>query len=87
MALSCYVMQNFVASAICYGWEYGAAQHVSREDYVPFTVTVYLITVVILVASAHLWLRRFSRGPVEWLWHVSYQALAGQPGARCRPSR
>jgi uncharacterized protein len=25
---------------------------------------------------AHLWLRRFTRGPVEWLWNSSYQALA-----------
>ncbi|WP_342215747.1 DUF418 domain-containing protein, partial [Nocardia abscessus] len=25
---------------------------------------------------AHLWLRRFERGPVEWFWNLSYRTLA-----------
>ncbi|HZH22511.1 MAG TPA: DUF418 domain-containing protein [Geodermatophilus sp.] len=28
-----------------------------------------------VVTFAHLWLRRFARGPVEWLWNSSYRAL------------
>lgn len=75
-ALSCYILQNIVASVICYGWGFGAAQHVSREAYVPFTIAVYVTTVLIILCCAHVWLRRFTRGPVEWLWHASYRALA-----------
>jgi uncharacterized protein len=30
---------------------------------------------LIIVAFAHLWLRRFERGPVEWLWNTSYRAI------------
>lgn len=78
-ALSCYILQNIVASTICYGWGFGAAQHVSRDAYVLFTVAVYLGTVAIIMTFAHLWLRRFARGPVEWLWQVSYTALARPP--------
>jgi uncharacterized protein len=33
--------------------------------------------VTVVVAFAHLWLRRFDRGPVEWLWNSSYRALTG----------
>ncbi|WP_454196557.1 DUF418 domain-containing protein [Nocardia sp. Marseille-Q1738] len=75
-ALSCYILQNLVASILCYGWGFGLAARVSPGDRVPFTVGVYLLVSLIIAVGAHLWLRRFERGPVEWLWHVSYRALA-----------
>ncbi|WP_157129086.1 DUF418 domain-containing protein [Nocardia amamiensis] len=75
-ALSCYILQNLVASILCYGWGFGLAARISPGDRVPFTVGVYLLVALIIAACAHLWLRRFERGPVEWLWHVSYRALA-----------
>ncbi|MEV6320056.1 DUF418 domain-containing protein [Nocardia sp. NPDC051787] len=74
-ALSCYILQNLVASILCYGWGFGLAARVSPGDRVPFTVGVYLLVSLIIALGAHLWLRRFERGPVEWLWHVSYRAL------------
>lgn len=75
-ALSCYILQNLVASILCYGWGFGLAARVSPGDRVPFTVGVCLLVSLVIAVGAHLWLRRFERGPVEWLWHVSYRALA-----------
>ncbi|MFI2474473.1 DUF418 domain-containing protein [Nocardia xishanensis] len=74
-ALSCYILQNLVASALCYGWGLGLAARVSPEARVPFTIAIYLVVVLIIAAGAHSWLRRFERGPVEWAWHTCYRAL------------
>lgn len=77
-ALSCYILQNLVGSILCYGWGFGLAV---RYDHpaarVPFTIVIYLVVVVTITTFAHLWLRRFERGPVEWLWHTGYRRLAG----------
>ncbi|EHI14894.1 DUF418 domain-containing protein [Mycolicibacterium thermoresistibile] len=75
-ALSCYILQNLVASAICYGWGLGVAAAVPPQHRVPATIAVYLVVTAIMIAFAHLWLRRFDRGPVEWLWNAGYRALA-----------
>jgi uncharacterized protein len=74
-ALSCYILQNLVASILCYGWGFGLAARFSPDARVPFTVGIYLLVALIIVGFAHLWLRRFERGPVEWLWNASYRAL------------
>ncbi|OCB44095.1 hypothetical protein A5721_21670 [Mycobacterium vulneris] len=76
MALSSYVLQNVLASAICYGWGFGLAAATPTAQRVPATVAVYLVVVAVVMCFAHLWLRRFRRGPVEWLWNTSYRALA-----------
>lgn len=77
-ALSCYVLQNLVASAVCYGWGLGLAARLSTDTRVPATIGLYLIVVAVVTASAHLWLRRFERGPVELVWNASYRAIAGR---------
>ncbi len=82
MALSSYVLQNLVASAICYGWGLGLAASTPPQHRVPVTVAIYLVVVAVVMAFAHLWLRRFDRGPVEWLWNTSYRALARPTGRR-----
>lgn len=76
MALSCYILQNLVAGAICYGWGLGMAGLVSAQARTPFTIAVYLIVSACMLVFAHLWLRRFDKGPVEWMWNASYRALA-----------
>ncbi|MFI5775625.1 DUF418 domain-containing protein [Nocardia sp. NPDC051570] len=76
MALSCYILQNLIASTLCYGWGLGLAAHISANTRVPFTIGVHLLVSAIMMTFAHLWLRRFERGPVEWLWHNSYRALS-----------
>ncbi|WP_405495888.1 DUF418 domain-containing protein [Nocardia sp. NBC_00511] len=76
MALSCYVLQNLVSGFLCYGWGLGLTTRVSADARVPFTVGIYLLVCALMLVFAHLWLRRFERGPVEWLWHSGYRALA-----------
>ncbi|WP_433490342.1 DUF418 domain-containing protein [Nocardia grenadensis] len=74
-ALSCYILQNLVASILCYGWGFGLAARFAPESRVPFTVVVYVTVCAVIALFAHCWLRRFARGPVEWLWHSSYRLL------------
>ncbi|MGV9801023.1 DUF418 domain-containing protein [Mycobacterium sp. NPDC003449] len=78
MALSSYVLQNVVASAICYGWGLGVAAATPSQHRVPVTVTIYLAVAAVVMTFAHLWLRWFDRGPVEWLWNTSYRMLASR---------
>ncbi|WP_410872521.1 DUF418 domain-containing protein [Nocardia sp. A7] len=76
-ALSCYILQNLIAGILCYGWGFGLAARVSDSARVPFTVAIYLFVAAAIIAFAHLWLCRFERGPVEWLWNRTYRVLAG----------
>ena len=75
MALSSYILQNIVASTICYGWGLGLASKVPDGSRVPFTVGVYVVVCVAIMTFAHFWLARFERGPVEWLWNASYRRI------------
>ena len=75
MALSGYVLQNLLASALCYDWGLGLARRVPEAWSVPVTVTAYLLVAACVMLFAHAWQRHARRGPLEWLWHVSYQRL------------
>lgn len=39
------------------------------------TLLIYLGIAAFLIAFSALWLRRFPRGPVELVWHWSYEAI------------
>lgn len=75
MALSSYVLQNLVASALCYGWGLGLAARMSPEVRVPGTIGLYVVVAATVMLVAHLWLRRFERGPVELAWQWCYSSL------------
>lgn len=75
MALSCYVLQNALAGALCYGWGLGLAQRMGPGTVVPGTVGVYALVVAVLMLFSKLWLSRWERGPLEMLWQASYQRL------------
>lgn len=64
MALSCYVLQNVLASGVFYGWGFGLT---GRLD-APGTLLVFFGVCVTLTVFAHLWLRRFWAGPLEGAW-------------------
>lgn len=68
-ALSCYVLQNLVASALCYGWGLGLAARFGADHRLAFTVAVYVTVMACLLAASALWTRRFDRGPIEMLMH------------------
>jgi uncharacterized protein len=87
MALSSYVLQNLVSSAVCYGWGLGLAATTPAEHRVPMTIVVYAAVIAIVMTFAHLWLRRYERGPVEWLWNTTYRAaVATRPTGTDRDS-
>lgn len=64
LALSCYLLQSIVCTALFYGWGlrlFGALDYLSMLAIVPM---VWLIN----IGFANLWLRFFPMGPIEWLW-------------------
>ncbi|MBA8809765.1 DUF418 domain-containing protein [Promicromonospora sukumoe] len=68
-ALSCYVLQNVLASAICYDWGLGLA----GGD--PWQVALIWAAISLtLMVAAPLWLRRWPRGPIELVMHRVYDA-------------
>lgn len=75
MALSCYVLQNLVASALCYGWGLGLAARLSPAQQVPGTVAIYIVVALFVTVAAALWLRRFPRGPLELAWQWCFDRL------------
>ncbi|SDH28838.1 uncharacterized protein SAMN05444695_101677 [Rhodococcus triatomae] len=77
-ALSCYVLQNVLCSIVCYGWGFGLAARLTGETLVPATVALFVAVSATLIVGSSLWLRRFERGPLEWLWNASYRRLAGE---------
>ena len=80
VALSGYVLQNVIASVLFYGWglNLGAAPASWR---LPLTLAGWLITSALVLAAAHLWLRRWPRGPLEWLWARGYGLLVREAAA------
>ncbi|PMC61895.1 hypothetical protein CJ204_08725 [Corynebacterium xerosis] len=75
MALTCYIGQNLIASIIFYEWGFGFADMIAGQWYTYWTLLIYLGIAALLVAFSALWLRRFPRGPVELVWHWSYEAI------------
>ncbi|MCJ1682194.1 DUF418 domain-containing protein [Rathayibacter sp. VKM Ac-2928] len=77
VALSAYLLQNLLGGALFYGWGLGLA--VSAAPWrVPVTIGAFVLIAAIVVLAAHLWLRRFAVGPVEWLWRRGEQ-LGSRP--------
>ncbi|CAM4252482.1 DUF418 domain-containing protein [Bacillus manliponensis] len=64
MALSCYVLQNILASIIFYGWGFGLSGKVESIG----TIICWIVISVLLMIFANLWRRRFKSGPLEALW-------------------
>lgn len=70
-ALSCYVLQNVLASVLCYEWGLGmAARFADARPW--WVVGLWAFVAIVNVLAASLWLRRFDRGPVELLMHRFY---------------
>lgn len=67
VALSAYILQNLIAGSMFYGWGLGLAEATTVWR-VPVTVLAFIVIIAIVAGFSHLWLRKFSLGPVEWLW-------------------
>ena len=64
MALTNYLLQSVITSAVFRGWGFGFA---GRFDYAEQLGIVAAIWVLHVVVSP-LWLERYQFGPAEWLW-------------------
>ena len=64
MALTTYLGQSLLCTALFYGWGLGLVGRVPPARLLPITLAVFLLQVVI----AHAWLARFRFWPMEWLW-------------------
>ncbi|WP_335989176.1 DUF418 domain-containing protein [Glycomyces sp. MUSA5-2] len=64
-ALSGYILQNLLASVVCYGWGLGLAAQYGTQAW--FAPALWLGISAFLLIGSRLWLRRFSSGPAEAL--------------------
>lgn len=64
MALSCYVLQNVLASVVFYGWGFDLTGEVGSAT----TLAIWAGICATLAGFAHLWLRGFAAGPLEAVW-------------------
>ncbi|TSB45538.1 DUF418 domain-containing protein [Alkalicoccobacillus porphyridii] len=68
-ALSCYVLQNLLASIIFYSWGFGLAP--STNVYLIVGAWIFITVVMMLVA--HIFVKTMGTGPLEWIWRkLSY---------------
>ncbi|MGJ3507420.1 DUF418 domain-containing protein [Enemella sp. A6] len=75
MALTCYIAQNLIASIIFYDWGFGVAAKIAGPNMTWWTMLIFAGIAAGLMVFSLLWLSRFRRGPVEWLWHQSFEGV------------
>jgi uncharacterized protein len=64
MALTCYLLTQFLSSFISFGWGLGRF-----GDMMPFEgFLIVVLASPLLIIACTWWLERFRFGPVEWLW-------------------
>ena len=64
MSLTNYLLQSVLGTAVFYNWGLG----LYREVGIVYALLIGTGLVVVQYQFSRLWLRRFSHGPVEWLW-------------------
>jgi len=62
MALSCYVLQNLLASCLFYGWGLGWGGKLGSAA----VIGVWLAVCLFEAAAAYWWIGRLKLGPLEW---------------------
>lgn len=78
MALTCYLAQNLIAAFVFYDYGLGMARVIRGPWSELYTLIIYVLIAALLVMASRLWLRFHARGPVELVWHWSYNSLAGR---------
>lgn len=64
MALSNYIAQTLICTALFYGFGFGLYSQLDRHELYYVVFAVWLVELV----WSPLWLARYRFGPVEWLW-------------------
>ncbi|WP_025029011.1 DUF418 domain-containing protein [Caldalkalibacillus mannanilyticus] len=63
-ALSCYMLQNVVASILFYGWGFALGGTLHSIE----IIGVWLLICFLMLLFAHFWLKKFTTGPFELIW-------------------
>jgi len=71
MSLSCYVLQNIMASILFYGWGFGLGGKLNSIEIIAIWMTISLLQIFI----AHMCIKHFHFGPLEWVRKGSIQAI------------
>ncbi|WP_055108279.1 DUF418 domain-containing protein [Paenibacillus ihumii] len=74
MALSCYVLQNVLASVVFYGWGWGLGGKTGSLG----TVAIWLCISLCLSCFAWLWLSLFKQGPLETIRKIMVRRLSAK---------
>jgi uncharacterized protein len=70
MALTVYLSQTVISTAVMYWWGFGMFGSFSRVEMIGLTIVLYAV----LAAASVLWLRAARFGPMEWIWRgLSYR--------------
>ncbi len=67
VALSCYILQNIIASILFYGWGFGIGFYSNTW----VVLAVWLLISTLLIFFSFAWLRYFKQGPFEYIWRSS----------------
>lgn len=71
MSLSCYVLQNAMASIIFYGWGLGLGGKLNSIEVIGIWLTLSLLQLII----AHICIKHFHVGPMEWIRKHAIQSV------------
>ncbi|MFO0880370.1 MAG: DUF418 domain-containing protein [Gemmataceae bacterium] len=64
MSLTVYLSETVIATGLAYHWGLGLFGTIGPAGQLAIALGIWAT----LVVASHLWLRRFQRGPMEWLW-------------------
>ncbi|MFA1822637.1 DUF418 domain-containing protein [Virgibacillus oceani] len=67
VALSCYILQNILASILFYGWGFG----LGFQSNTWIIIAAWLLISMLLIAFSFSWLSFFKQGPFEYIWRSS----------------
>lgn len=65
-ALTNYVLQSVIGTAIFYGWGLGLLGDIRNIH----TLSIAFGIVVLQIVVSKLWLKKFRYGPLEWVWRM-----------------
>ncbi|MDO9533851.1 MAG: DUF418 domain-containing protein [Bacillota bacterium] len=72
MALTNYLLQSFICVSIFYGFGLGYMGKVSLLQVLLLTLGIYILQVLF----SNYWLKRYSFGPMEWVWRrITYKKI------------
>jgi uncharacterized protein len=64
MSLTCYVTQGLIGIPLFYGYGFALYQYLGSF----WSILLGCVIFAVQLALAHLWLRHFTYGPLEWIW-------------------